>query len=968
MSLVAGTRLGAYEIIALIGGGRMGVVYKAVDTRLNRTVALKLVAPEFTRDADANLRFRHEAQAASALDHPNICNIHEIDEAPDGQTFLAMSFYEGETVKQRIERGPLPVREAIAIAAQVAHGLAKAHAAGIIHRDVKPANLIITTEGTVKILDFGIAKTPGESELTQTGMMVGTVAYMAPEQLRGSLVDHRADLWALGVALYEMLVGRAPFGSDRDLTQLSAILTEEPAPISRFREGVPAGVERVVLRALKKRPEERYLTASEFLTDLSACEIAARDGSQVPQSSLVRKRTWAALAATALVLAVTAGIWMWTSSIDARRARETLIPEITRLANREEYAAAYVLAEQAERSIPTDPVLLELWSAISAKPTLQTTPSDADVFFREFPTSGGRWSFVGRTPVRGIRLPQGLFEWKIEKDGFEPLIFAAANPSELLKNFGIPGHITTTFDLALVARGRVPSDMVVVPSGRAATDLNGFGIMATTALERFFIDRHEVRNREFKEFVDAGGYTTQSHWDGLQFIKDARELSIRSTGGPITEVTRLDPEAGDTAHNWPWFLPDGRHFLYVAVGTKANPSESRAIYVGSLNPGEGSKLVLEGGSNGKYADGHVIFIRNRTLMAQPFDVNALSLRGEAIPLAEGIPVGGATGANGPFTVSQTGALAYRTEASAGQGLAVSSKLIWFDRAGKQISEVGLKAAYGDLELSPDGKRLAVSIQEPGRPTGRDIWLLDVARGVSERLTTDVAYDLGAIWSPDSSRVVFDSNRKEYADFDLYQKSTRGLGIDEPLLERPFAQHPHSWSRDGRYLLYQSDNTATGTDGDLWVLPLFGDRKEFRLTQTPFLETAARFSPDAKWIAYTSNETGQSTDVYVTSFPNADRKVRVSSGGGTSPRWREDGKEIFYIDPGNTLMAAQVDTRGSELEIRNVRRLFQMRAVSNARYPYVMSADGQRFLVNTMPEETAATPITVVVNWAAGLTR
>jgi dienelactone hydrolase len=552
-AMSVGDTVSHYRIVERLGGGGMGVVYKAVDTRLNRTVALKFLSRVLNADDDAIRRFRHEAQAASALDHPNICNIHEIDETATGHTFLAMSYYDGRTVKQRIDGGPIPLSEVLDIGAQVARGLAKAHAIGIIHRDIKPANLIMTSDGIVKILDFGIAKAPGQADLTQTGMMVGTAAYMAPEQVSGGYVDHRADLWALGVVLYEMITGRLPFGADDASTQLQRILIADPPALAHLREGVPPALQHVVSRLLSKRCDDRHATAAELLDDLAGCDSALRDHGQstmgVPRFRT--KRIWQGTVAAAMVLAASAGLWMWRSSAAAARARESLLPEIERLAAEDKYAEAYALAEQAERVIPTDPLLLELWPTISANPAIDTTPSDAEVFVREYPTSGQSWRRVGSSPLTGVRLPKGLFEWKLEKRGFEPLTFAAANPSNMLRNFGIPGQSFATYDFSLVPAGEAPQQMAIVPAGRASSDLNGLGVTTITDLQRFFIDKHEIRNREFKEFVDAGGYSTASHWAGLQFVKDGRELSFNDANRFFVDKTGRPGPAGWELSDYP---------------------------------------------------------------------------------------------------------------------------------------------------------------------------------------------------------------------------------------------------------------------------------------------------------------------------------------------------------------------------------------------------------------------------------
>jgi hypothetical protein len=354
-----------------------------------------------------------------------------------------------------------------------------------------------------------------------------------------------------------------------------------------------------------------------------------------------------------------------------------------------------------------------------------------------------------------------------------------------------------------------------------------------------------------------------------------------------------------------------------------------------------------------YSRGHLLFLRETTLMAQPFDVRHLVLTGEAFPVAEQIQTQGATPPWGIFSASENGVLAYQTGTTAG------SQLAWFDRMGKQTGVLGDSARYGDLELSPDGKRASVNIAD--RAT-RDIWLYDVVRGLRTRFTFDPADELTSIWSPDSSRVVFNSRRKGHLD--LYQKPSSGVGAEEVLLEDNADKYPVSWSPDGRFILYRG-GSSFGTDSKLFVLPLTGDRKPFPFLKTQFSEDLGRFSPDGRWFAYASNESSRN-EVYVTSFPGAGGKWQISTAGGRFPRWRHDGAEIFYLAPDNKLMSAAVKGTGPTFEVGAVKPLFETHASGGFRYPYDVSADGQRFLINTLPEQAASAPITVVINWTAGL--
>ena len=423
---------------------------------------------------------------------------------------------------------------------------------------------------------------------------------------------------------------------------------------------------------------------------------------------------------------------------------------------------------------------------------------------------------------------------------------------------------------------------------------------------------------------------------------------VSASGGEPTAVTVL--EKGETAHWRPFFLPDGQHFLYrAAVGGVGGPA-----YLASLDSADRKLLLNADSSNVLYARGHLLFLRERTLMAQPFDARRLEPAGDAFPIAEEIQTLGPV-MLGVFSASESGVLAYETGSAA-----AGSQLAWFDRTGKQAGVLGDAAAYSDLDLSPDSKRVSVSLASG---SARDIWIYDVARGLRTRFTFDAANELASIWSPDGSRIVFNSSRK--GRYDLYQKASSGAGAEEVLLEDNLnlQKYPMSWSPDGRFVLYRSGGGPTGND--LFVLPLSGDRKPSPFVNTQFGENFGQFSPDGRWVAYMSSESGRN-EIYVAPFPGPGGKWQISTAGGELPRWRRDGAEIFYFAPDGGLMAATVNGKGSSFEVGAVKPLFQARPVIGQRYPYAVSADGQRFLINTLPEQSASAPITVVLHWIAGL--
>jgi formylglycine-generating enzyme required for sulfatase activity len=521
---MVGQTVSHYRIVEKLGGGGMGVVYKATDTRLNRFVALKFLSPALTKDAEANERFMQEAQAASALDHPNICTIYEIDETPDRELFLTMAYYDGETLKQRIERGPLSIEETVDIATEIAQALSQTHQSGIVHRDIKPANVMLTKDGLSKILDFGLAKLVGHSDLTRTGTTLGTVAYMSPEQIRGMDIDARADVWSLGVVLYEMLAGRRPFEGKDDLAVISSIANDTPKPIATIRPDVPAGLPQVLSRALARNLASRYASATELLTDLTACRVTMTRTAPAGMDfvRLLRRPVIAIPVAVILIAAgVLATMAYWRVSRE-RWAREEGVPHVMQFVAKDDYAGAFAVAKEVEQYAPNDPVLASLWPQFSAVASITTTPVGAEVYVQDYATTSGQWNHVGRTPVQGIRLPRGVFRFRIEKEGFEPQTLATTNPGNLLQNASY--RLNNPISISLLTRGETP-EMVPVPGGSFPVNLKGFSAAELIRLDPFSIDRYEVTNDDFKKFVDRGGYGKPDLWRGLSFVTDGRELA-----------------------------------------------------------------------------------------------------------------------------------------------------------------------------------------------------------------------------------------------------------------------------------------------------------------------------------------------------------------------------------------------------------------------------------------------------------
>ena len=880
-----GQTISHYRILEKLGGGGMGVVYEAEDLKLGRDVAIKVLPSNFVNDPERLSRFQREARMLAALNHPNIATIYGLEQS-GGVTCLVMELVPGETLAERVKAGPLPIEEALKIAVQIAEALEAAHEKSIIHRDLKPANVKLTPEDKVKVLDFGLAKAfagdganddPSNSPTlsaaaTMQGTILGTAAYMSPEQARGKSVDKRADIWAFGCVLYELLTGKQAFHGEDVTDILAAVVRAEP-DWQALPAATPPKVRNLLRRCLQKDRRQRFHDAADVRIEIEEA-LAAPQGVEVTASAPAARSWRERLAWPAAALALT--------SIA--------------------FAVGFVLrapkAPEAMRFFVSPP---DTWSLMGAG-TLTTGPISVS-------PDGHRIVFLAASADGKSML------WVRSLDTLSAQ--ALAGTEGALRPFWSPDSRFVGF----FAGGKLKK--IDVSGGPPIT----------------LCDSPEV----------LGG-TWNS--EGVIVFSPAQNSALQkvsAAGGVPTAATVLGQGEG-SGHRMPFFLPDARHFLYRAskAGDRGGP-----VYLASLDSSERKLLLNSDSSNVLYTQGHLLFLRETTLMAQPFDPRRLALTGEAFPIAEQIQTQGNPPA-GVFSASENGVLAYQTGSSL-EGF----KLTWFDRSGKQIGNLGDPAIYGDLELSPDGKRASVSISESGK--GRNIWIYDVARGLRTRYTFDAANDAPSIWSPDGSRIVFSSNRKGH--FDLYQNVSDGSGTEAPLLEDNLDKLPESWSPDGRFILFMTNGGSTGTA--LFVLPLTGDRKPVPFLKTQFNELYGQFSPDGRWVVYRSNESGM-YEIYVAPFPGPGGKRQISTAGGTFPRWRRDGTEIFYVAPDNKLMVAAVNGKGSSFEVGTVKPLFDSRVFNGLRYPYDVTADGQRFLLNTVPGQASSAPITVVVNWTAGL--
>jgi Tol biopolymer transport system component len=885
MTIAAGTQLGPYKVLAPLGSGGMGEVYKARDTRLGRTVAIKVLPQLLPASPEARQRFEREAKMISQLSHPHICALYDVGR--EGETeYLVMEYLEGETLSERLAKGALPLEQALRYGVEIAGALDRAHRSGIVHRDLKPGNVMLTKSG-LKLLDFGLAKVfgpappasiltalPTETPLTEKGTILGTVQYMAPEQLEGKEADERTDIFALGAVLYEMATARRAFFGTSQASLIGAILHTEPQPISEIDPMTPPALDRVVKTCLAKDPEDRWQSAHDVASQLQWIAEGSRAGVPVPP-------------------------------ITRRRSRERL---------------AWLLA------------------GVSLAAAVMT----AVVHFRQVPVEARPARFLLLPPEQttlglGPAAPQAA----LSPDGHY-LAVAATDTTTDRK-----AHLWVRPLDALAAQKLAGTEGATLPFW--SPDSRFIGFFAQGKLKK--IDANGVALQTLCD-APVGNGGTWSREGVIVFAPNRAGALVRvsSAGGIPAAATALDRRRQEIGHAWPQFLPDGRHFLYLAL---SGQRENRGLYVDSL-ASEGSRRVLKTDLRAAYSPGYLLFVQQGTLMAQRFNPDRLQLSGEPVAVAEGVAYNSFNGRD-TFTVSENGVLVYRTGRPGGLP---TSELVWFDRGGKRVGSVEGLGMYLGPALSPDGKRIAVQRLDPQTGTF-DIWLVDLAHSTLLRLTFGSSNQTHPVWSPDGGRIVFASDRSGASN--LYQKSSSGAGSEELLLGSDTSKYVTDWSPDGRFIAYEKQDPRTGLD--LWLLPLFGDRKPIPFLQTEFNEGQGQFSPDGRWMAYVSDESGR-REVYVQTFPASGGKWQISDSGGTYPRWRRDGKELFYIASDLKLMAVAVQTDSTLLAGRP-QALFEPRFFQ-AMIPYTVSADSQRFLVNTPIEEDNSSSMTVVLNWMAAL--
>ena len=921
-----------------LGAGGMGEVWRAEDTKLGREVALKVLPVEFAEDAERLARFEREAKVLASLNHPNIAHLYglettertpschseraeRVEESPETRsdadrnapsrtsgdpsthssdsfaqddiralTFLAMELVEGEDLSDRIKRGPIPIDEAIPIALQIAEALEAAHHQGIVHRDLKPANIKLTNDGRVKVLDFGLAKAwEAESadhslslsptmtqHATAAGIILGTAAYMAPEQAAGQGADTRADVWSFGVVLWEMLTGEKLFDGETVSHVLAAVLTADPDLSSLPRETPPKIVE-LVGRCLRTKPQMRVqamgdvrITLEEYLADPSGAEAPVETVVVEVDPIPLWKRAlpWAAAAALGLALVVA----VFLRPAEPKTVIKATIP-------------------------PPEGMEFDLRAAAPG-PTV-VSPDGKRIAFTAIDEDAETRVFVRNLDASEAHALSGT-------EGAQFPFWAP--DSRWLGFFTQPGDLLRKIDTT----GGPPLTLCAASNGKGGS-WSSEGVIV------------------FAPNAGSGVYR------------------VSSAGGEAVEITTRDAEHHNS-HRLPWFLPDGRHFLFVARGVN---SEESTIMIGSLDGNEPREL-LRSTSQAAYTSGKLLFVRDQTLMTQEFDPKAMELMAEAMPVAEDVMV--IPGASlAIFGVSQNGVLAYQT------GDAVSETILeWRDRTGRPTGVLGDPALYRVVSLSPDDRHAVAQIVDL-EGGAYDLWIYEIDRNIRTRFTFDSNGDVAPVWSPDGTMVYFASNRG--GNFALYRKPLSGVGEVELIAEFDGDAFPESVSPDGRILSALVSNEKT--NADIHLIDLEGGYEVTQFRVTEFNEGGSMISPDGRWVAFHSDESGE-FEIYVTTFPVGGRKWQISTANGVYPEWRADGGEIVYTDYAGDLVVVQVDGDGDTFDVGGSETLFHIETPEQGGPRYTAAADAERFLVIPGVTQKADTLLHLVVNWPVQL--
>ncbi len=900
-----------YKIIEKLGEGGMGEVFKAKDTKLDRFVALKFLPSQMIATEEEKARFIQEAKAASSMNHPNVCTIYSIEEY-NNQLFISMEYIEGVTL--RSNKQPLSEKRILDIGIQVAEGLAAAHDKGIVHRDIKPENIMIRKDGIVQIMDFGLAKlreNTGISRLTKAGTTMGTMGYMSPEQVQGLDVDHRTDIFSLGVVLYELITGESPFKGVHETAIMYEIVNVDPPPVSTVKEGIDPQLDGIILECLEKDKDERFQSAKELAKNLRKIQRSLTSG-RASRMYSVNSQSFTPPSVQTAAAAVT--VKTSIGDIQVKNLFRNLFynPKLF-------WSAAAVLF--------TAVILLLIFSVFN-KTKFEVQEIKATILPPRgisFDNSSG--SNLSISPDGEYISFVGTDSSGAEKLWVRPINSLTARPLTDATNQAYPFWSPDSKTIAYFDKGKLmkvsldagtPLPICDVTSGRGGSWSSNGTIV-------------------FSPMATGGLY------------------SVPSSGGKPKEIVKSDTSIAIQSLRWTFFLPDGNHFLYSTENSATGSTPNDGIYLSSLNDNKAVKLI-NASSNCQYSGGFLLFVRQSILLAQKFDPNGLKTEGEAMPVAENIQYWDAR-ISGSFAVSQNGKLVFV------EGNQNNESLALLDKNGNEIKKISDMVPYVRAQFSPDGNAIVSDLYDANEKK-YDIWVFDLNRNVSTRLTFDKA-DLVPTWTPDGKQITYITNNNSNV-YNDYIKNADGSGDARLLYKSGFTKAVTSISQDGKYILIGAINYAGASSGfDILLVNTQENKKTIALAATNFNENFAVFSPNMKWIAYQSDEAGKN-QVYVIPF-NPDNpaetngKWQISVNGGQIPKWMNNGKSIYFITPDNKIMGVDINESGTSLSPGK---------------PYVVFNPGNQNIIRifdinksgaeitaTIPSKQGALPsITLVANW------
>ena len=908
---MTGQKVLHYDILEKLGEGGMGEVYKAQDTKLDRLVALKFLPSSTTATEADKARFIQEAKAASALNHINVCTIYDIQEFEDSQGtkkfFIVMEFVDGETLR---DKKNLSVKQILDIGAQAAEGLGAAHEKGIVHRDIKPENIMVRKDGRVQIMDFGLAKLYAGTEasrLTQAGTRVGTVGYMSPEQVQGQDVDHRSDIFSLGVVLYELLAGESPFKGVHETAILYEIVNVDPEPVTVRKEGLDPELDRILFECLEKDRDERYQSARELAKDLKRVR---RDTARQRQSRVSTIQP--------------------TTSRDSRLyqsgSRIAPISETSEPLRRDKHNFAQRVVYNPKVFWSVSGLLLVAVIVLLFIP-LSTKYASQEIKAAILPALGVRIDNTVGSNLTISPLGQYVSFIGVDSSGtsklwLRPINSTMARPLTNATNEAYPFWS--------------PDDKFIA-----------------------YFDNHKLMKISLSEGASLPICDAVAGRGGTWNRDGIIVFAPNSTGGlfkvPYTGGTperALKTDTLSTSLRWPHFLPDGEHFLYSSQNSQSGSSPTDEIFIGSLTADNGQP-ILHASSNSQYANGYMFYLRQSILLAQKFDPRSMKLAGDGMPVAENLEYYDIR-ILGTFSVSQTGTIIYQEENPENQ------RTVLFDAKGNVGRALFTNRIYRTARFSPDGKRIAFDSYDQ-TDKNFDVWTYDIQRNVTSRLTFSSSVDFLPVWTPDGKQIAYTSN-PDNGPFNPFVKNADGSGQATRLLQLNYPVVVTDFSSDGKYIMYSAIGSSSKNSGFDLLVGKAGEGKPEPYLTTNFNEQRGAFSPDEKWIAYASDESGKA-QVYIAPFKNGSGKWQISVDGGNDPKWMDRGRKVYFYTSDNKIMGVDIHESGSSLAPGRPYVVFS--SSTPISHLYDINTSGTEVMGAIPNSRSAPSPITLITNWNSG---